>query len=235
MKWQTSWSLASHVWFCIASFLCWHVDTRSKAIFAESVLDGSTSMGVFLAIISVISDLAAAKRWWNCWIAVDSAVDSAHRSDVSREFQVIWPTILKASSSSWWESWQNGIVVFTWHPKLWHDIIRTFLALKSLISFIGLIESKNLNELCSTMQLIIHVHHNNWFVTISMDQLFQSEFRPYDFETEIPRHQHPHRFFEGVEGTNRTRSKRYQEKLVRCCYEFPGIEIALFFAKSREL
>ena len=28
-----------------------------KAIFAESVLDGSTSMGVFLAIISVISSL----------------------------------------------------------------------------------------------------------------------------------------------------------------------------------
>lgn len=63
-------------------------------------------------------------------------VDSGH--GCFTVLQVIWPTILKASSSSWWESWQNDIV-FTWH-------IRRFPASKSLIGFIGLVECKNLNQ-----------------------------------------------------------------------------------------
>lgn len=70
-NWWRFWRYDEVIWSSVSKVVSWCFCL--KAIFAESVLDGSTSMGVFLAIISVISTLVAfglrfvwSKLWRPC-------------------------------------------------------------------------------------------------------------------------------------------------------------------------
>ena len=139
-----------HWWRCWRYTMRWHFKSCLmnfswcfclKAIFAESVLDGSTSMGVFLAIISVISTLVAFRKvWpWNIlqWVPalVDDSIMFKNRmcestclsfrrnrngiatngawGDMTNDFEGIFIELMRtlAASSRWLMLWQMGSTV----------------------------------------------------------------------------------------------------------------------------